>query len=78
MNLDQQLLLCSLEMICCLFHMLVTHVWYVANSSIPFGPHVPYASFQAFFLEKFLIIFPTTAVLIPNKISVKGKGIQPK
>jgi hypothetical protein len=53
-------------------------VWYVANSSIPFGPHVPYASFQAFFLEKFLIIFPTTAVLIPNKISVKGKGIQPK
>jgi hypothetical protein len=58
--------------------MLVTHVWYVSNSSIPSGPHGPYCSFQAFYLDKFLIIFSTTVVLAPNKISVKGKGIQLK
>lgn len=77
-NLDQQLLLCSLETICCLLHMLVTHVWYVSNPSISFRCVELMVLFLClFFLKEIYITFRLLLVSFPKPIG-QGKGIQQK
>lgn len=83
MNRDQQLLLCSLEMIHCLFHMLVIHVWYVSHPSVNLGAHESYGLmvvFQPFFfLRNLELSIDSFSNLIPIKIYKKeGKYNQKK
>lgn len=72
-NQDQQLLLCSLEMTHCLFHMLVTHVWYVSHPSINLGAHEPYGCFPALFLRNLELSIDIFSNSIPLKYT-RSKG----